>query len=710
MPNKLDDLLHNYDGGGAHNVLDLVFKPCLSECKSYKRTAAEITAGAVANWGYAMLNIIDNHVPIEFLIGNNSEDFPLIKKINDLVDDEEKKRDAMQKFIQDKTRILFNLNIDQNVSTVIRSLYASGQLTMKAVFHLNDEGKIRLHHQKIGYFDCGENKGIIINGGGNESRNAYLENGENLSVRKEWHESHKEDFNFWKGILDGLEGHPKKLVVEPDRKFVDHLKSLSTLTSRNDLKNSWQRFLDSRDTGNSTPSPTPIPTSTPKPAPTPAPTPTPEPSLNADEFPEWFWKHQILAVKTYLENNQNKFSINEKLGAARSGLKGTLNMATGTGKTTVALEIARKMLLKEIVDKVIVFGDGTTDLQEQWKTEISNWRKSFKLKIKQYSTSREIDDFHIHDQAIISLRYDPPILNALLNPWVNNDGPKERLLIIFDEVHGYAVNQREQMELSLKDFPNTLGLSATPERGYDLEGDNYRQEEVGKDIFKFNLKEAISNGVLSPFNYHKITTPLGDGDSKKLQGIMASCEVNIKRDPLNKKQHIKERNIQMAKVYQLAENKPYTFEKYIEKNPESLKNCIIFCAEHAQGDEIAEIINNAKERPKFKIFYNQETKENKQKALDDLASGNIDLIIACISLSQGIDIKRLSRVFLLASWSELRQTIQRVGRCIRSERGRPDKVADIYDMLIKRPNGDTIKSDKDRSEFLTDIAKTKKNG
>ena len=150
MPNKLDDLLHNYDGGGAHNVLDLVFKPCLSECKSYKRTAAEITAGAVANWGYAMLNIIDNHVPIEFLIGNNSEDFPLIKKINDLVDDEEKKREAMQKFIQDKTRILFNLNIDENVSTVIRSLYASGQLTMKAVFHLNDEGKIRLHHQKIG--------------------------------------------------------------------------------------------------------------------------------------------------------------------------------------------------------------------------------------------------------------------------------------------------------------------------------------------------------------------------------------------------------------------------------------------------------------------------------------------------------------------------------------------------------------------------------
>ena len=65
---------------------------------------------------------------------------------------------------------------------------------------------------------------------------------------------------------------------------------------------------------------------------------------------------------------------------------------------------------------------------------------------------------------------------------------------------------------------------------------------------------------------------------------------------------------------------------------------------------------------------------------------------------------------MLASWSELRQTIQRVGRCIRSERDRPDKVADIYDMLIKRPNGDTIKSDKDRSEFLTDIAKTKKNG
>ena len=97
MPINLDDLPHNLDGGGEHDVLELVFRPCLSVCKGYKRTAAEITQGAIANWGYAMLNIIQNEVPIEFLIGNNSEDFPLIQTINDLVDDEERKIEAMQK-------------------------------------------------------------------------------------------------------------------------------------------------------------------------------------------------------------------------------------------------------------------------------------------------------------------------------------------------------------------------------------------------------------------------------------------------------------------------------------------------------------------------------------------------------------------------------------------------------------------------------------
>ena len=76
MSFDIEQIPNNLDGGAEHNVCEMFFVPCLSVCKLYRRTAAEITTGAISNWGRAMLNIIENDVPIQFLIGNNSRRLP----------------------------------------------------------------------------------------------------------------------------------------------------------------------------------------------------------------------------------------------------------------------------------------------------------------------------------------------------------------------------------------------------------------------------------------------------------------------------------------------------------------------------------------------------------------------------------------------------------------------------------------------------------
>ena len=177
MSFDIEQIPNNLDGGAEHNVCEMFFVPCLSVCKLYRRTAAEITTGAISNWGRAMLNIIENDVPIQFLIGNNSEDFPLIKKVNDLIDNPEAMEIELKKFAMKKfLYCLEGAKSHEHVTNVVRGLFASGQLEMKAVFHKNMEGKLKLIIKNLDILIWRQSS-IIFNGGGNESHNAYLESG-----------------------------------------------------------------------------------------------------------------------------------------------------------------------------------------------------------------------------------------------------------------------------------------------------------------------------------------------------------------------------------------------------------------------------------------------------------------------------------------------------------------------------------------------------
>ena len=244
----IDQIPNNLDGGGEHNVCEIFFIPCLSACKKYRRTAAEVTTGAISNWGKAMFNIIENEVPIEFLIGNNAEDFPLIKKVNDLIDNPEAMEEELKKFAMKKFAYsLGGAKSQSHATNVVRGLFAKGQLKIKAVFHKNDKGEIKLHHQKIGYFDMGNNPSIVFHGGGNESHNAYLESGENLTVRKECEQRHNEDYDFWKQKLDNLweeKPNPNKVVITPDKDFVKMINSSVKIEGKNNLRKEWQKYLD----------------------------------------------------------------------------------------------------------------------------------------------------------------------------------------------------------------------------------------------------------------------------------------------------------------------------------------------------------------------------------------------------------------------------------------------------------------------------------
>ena len=79
-------------------------------------------------------------------------------------------------------------------------------------------------------------------------------------------------------------------------------------------------------------------------------------------------------------------------------------------------------------------------------------------------------------------------------------------------------------------------------------------------------------------------------------------------------------------------------------------------------------------------------------------------------LSEGIDIPSLENIFILASDSDRRETIQRIGRCLRIDKNNPNKRANVVDFIVHN-NEEPLKSEKERFEWLARISKTEvKNG
>ena len=166
---------------------------------------------------------------------------------------------------------------------------------------------------------------------------------------------------------------------------------------------------------------------------------------------------------------------------------------------------------------------------------------------------------------------------------------------------------------------------------------------------------------------------------------------------------------ELARIKNNAENKPYDFGQFINKYPGLIKNSIIFCAEWAQADLICdELIQHTKS---FIRFNEQPTKEDQAKALNSLGL-DLDCIITCHALSEGIDIQTLENIFLIASYGTQLETIQRIGRCIRIDPNNKFKIANVIDLIVYRnlDSGDIIEADKKRMNWIKEISEVKSNG
>ena len=646
------------------SIGDGLIAPCLSECVFYRRGTAFFSSSSLKTYADSLSSILKNNVKIEILCSPVVQDNRLIDILENLSSQEDR-----NKFILKESEDILLIaagfgkdpdNVDYR-SKILSYMIASGQLEIRFAVPKNYESLLSeseyeaLYHVKNGYFEFPNGDKVAFDGSFNESKSGHISNRERAQVFRSWVNSDVDRMIDTIGDIDDeWNGESFDLDVYPlNKDIVEKIKKLSP------EKIPCKADVNDNDKGG--------------------------------DFK--LWEHQEEAISEFLGKE-----------------KGILEMATGTGKTTTALEIIKRLYESKKIDSVIISTYGNS-LLSQWEEEVYDWRASFasdkdatcsNLRVyKDFGDSKEIQNYlnSIKKSILIISRDSKKLQTLLSNNRINR--LKDRLLIIHDEIHGFGSKTLvENLSGSHDGIKYRLGLSATPEREYDEIGSKFLTNEIGPVIFQFSIEGAIKKGILCEFNYHTIDFTYTENDKKNIKKIYASESAAARQGkPWTKDILYRE----LSKVRKKAENKPYLLDEFLSNNKNLVHSSIFFVQDKDQGEKIAKVVSGYTDR--FATFYEGKS----DKFVNMLSTGKIDALVACERLNEGVDIRSLENIFLIATPRAKLVTIQRMGRCLRIDPNNKLKVANVIDFILESDNEkNKTPADQYRKEWILKLAEQKK--
>lgn len=405
------------------------------------------------------------------------------------------------------------------------------------------------------------------------------------------------------------------------------------------------------------------------------------PSQPGQPSPIKMWKHQEDAIATFLEKK-----------------RGVLEMATGTGKTFTAVCLIHQLVDSSAVNSVIISCEGT-DLLDQWSKELYRLATSlgsgFRV-LQHYGNFHDRDEYTIepeHSLLAISRSALEPVLRSL------EPDQKKRTLIIHDEVHGFgSPSNVSNLDGLSDDYIYRLGLSATPDREYDQVGNAFIERNVGPIIYKFPLQEAIRRGILCEFEYYPLEYALSEDDRDRIKNVYKQ---RAGREHAGNPMSEDEFRTALARVYKVSRQKIPLLVEFLKTHPSVLDRSIVFVAERQYGEEVLPFVHD--QIHDFHTYFADDDRDN----LVMFARGEINCLITCHRLSEGIDVRSIKSVILMASDRTQIETIQRIGRCLRFDPSQPNKRAMVVDFIREQdPNGKQ-NADQKRREWLQSISDVK---
>jgi type I restriction enzyme R subunit len=370
--------------------------------------------------------------------------------------------------------------------------------------------------------------------------------------------------------------------------------------------------------------------------------------------------------------------VMEAIGAGRERI--LLTLATGTGKTFIAFQIAWKLfhsrwnLSREPARRPrILFLADRNILADQAYNAFSAFPEDAMVRIapedirKKGKVPKNGSLFFTIFQTFMS----GPPKDGQPSPYFGEYPPDFFDFIVIDECHRGGANDESNWRGILDYFAPAvqLGLTATPKRKDNVDTYAY----FGEPVYIYSLKDGINDGFLTPFKVKQISTTLDEyvytPDDTLVEGEIETGKRYTETD-FNKIIEIKEREAHRVKL----------FMEQIDQTEKTL----VFCATQDHALAVRDLINQMKtsKDPNYcqRVTANDGALgEQHLRDFQDNEKSIPTILTTSQKLSTGVDARNIRNIVLVRPINTMIEFKQIIGRGTRLYDGKD--YFTIYDFV-----------------------------
>jgi len=377
--------------------------------------------------------------------------------------------------------------------------------------------------------------------------------------------------------------------------------------------------------------------------------------------PRYYQENAITKVLEAVSNNEPRI---------------LLTLATGTGKTAIAFQIAWKLFqAKWNINKDgqrsprILFLADRNILADQAFNAFSAFEEDALVRInpsdikKKGKVPKNGSVFFTIFQTFMSGPNDTPYFGEYPEDFFD--------FIIIDECHRGGANDESSWRAIMEYFKPAvqLGLTATPKRTINANTYDY----FGEPVYVYSLKEGINDGFLTPFKVKQIDTTIDEylftSDDTVLEGEIEEGKRYTEAE-MNRIIEIKEREEYRVKI----------FMSLINQNEKSL----VFCATQLHALAMRDLINqySTSKNPNFCHRVTADDGKLGEQHLRDFQDNEKSIptiLTTSQKLSTGVDAPEVRNIVLLRPVNSMIEFKQIIGRGTRLFDGKD--YFTIYDFV-----------------------------
>lgn len=447
-----------------------------------------------------------------------------------------------------------------------------------------------------------------------------------------------------------------------------------------------------------------------------------ETSISLDEFPspEVLWKKykkykgvnepnesRIAAQDYYFDGTDRKpryyqqIAVNRTVEAvAKDQNRILLVMATGTGKTYTAFQIAYRLWKAGVKKRILFLADRTALIDQTRRGDFKHFRDKMTIIKKKVvddggkerlvsNKKRGIDSSDKAYEIFLGLYQGLTDPNGIEDAY-KDFSPSFFDLIIIDECHRGSAKEDSAWRSILTYFSAAthIGLTATPKETNEVSNTEY----FGDPIYTYSLKQGIDDGFLAPYRVVRIGLNI-DLEGWRPEAGKTDTKGNVIEDRIFNRTDF-ERNLVIEERTQLVANKITEFLKGYDR----FAKTIVFCSDinHAERMRSALANQNAdlvSQNYKYVLQMTGDNDEGKRELDNFITPDQRYPVIATTSelMTTGVDAQTCKVIVLDSEIQSMTKFKQIIGRGTRIN----EEYGKMYFTILDFRNATNLFADKD---------------